>query len=140
MRLFRFFMVCIMMLAVPLQGMASVVSLLCSHQQASTRAVGQAPVHSVPAVSGPAHDMHGASGMMSDASAHIHHSSGLDNDKSQGHDCAQCVSCASCGHAVAFLDISAVPVAPYRVSFEIDGASTAVFSRSTPPAKKPPRV
>ena len=125
-RVLQSLIVWLMLLALPLQGLASVGMLSCSHDAAPAAAT---PVHANHAVAQDEHAHHAAAVQAADAHDHVFH---------PGH--GKCSSCASCGVGAAMAPAAGPTLAHYGApTASIDFIAGHVPSVDLALPERPPR-
>lgn len=137
----RVFLACLLLVAIPLQGLAAATMLFCGPSGPSVHAQQAAPAaqdqhaqhHGPPA--GHDHAMHQHAGHDEATGQADQPSNGPTADPGQ-----KCSVCAACCHSVAITEAPSVPMlspAPQTLSAE---PPVAVHSRPSPVPDKPPRA
>lgn len=125
MRRLRLFLACLLLVAVPFQGMAAAAMLFCGLPPHEAASVAAQPTH---------HHGHAAAQVQDDRAAVLDHHDG------PGFADAKCSACAACcwGAAVADdMQLAAFPAPSHVVALT---PSAAVRMRAMPPPDKPPRA
>jgi len=115
---FRFIIACLLLLVLPLQGMATASKLSCLAHDAGAAAAS--------------HEHH---------AIHADHDHGADNEPHAAHHGdASCSACAACCHGAVASEAIGVPSFSVPAHVAAPPMTVALRVRATPPPEKPPRA